>query len=76
MCGGEEVPDGEKEIEDDRKTFFVQKYYDQSLARFEDIPSEYIRYLVTDDVDPPSDGFIPQCASCERRNHMKTVNNT
>ena len=76
MCGGEEVPDGEKEIEEDGKTFFVQKYYDQSLARFEDIPSEYIRYLIPDDADPPTDGFIPQCASCERRNHMKTVSDT
>ncbi|XP_011402705.2 PREDICTED: DNA (cytosine-5)-methyltransferase 1-like isoform X1 [Amphimedon queenslandica] len=73
MCGGEEVSDDEKEIEEDGKTFFVQKYYDQSLARFEDIPSEYIRYLISDDAHPPTDGFIPQCASCERRNHMKTV---
>uniref|UniRef100_A0A1X7ST04 CXXC-type domain-containing protein n=1 Tax=Amphimedon queenslandica TaxID=400682 RepID=A0A1X7ST04_AMPQE len=76
MCGGEEVPDGEKEIEEDGKTFFVQKYYDQSLAHFEDIPSQYIRYLIPDDADPPTDGFIPRCASCERRNRMKTVNDT
>ena len=76
MCGGEEVPDDEKEIEEDGKTFFVQKYYDQSLARFEDIPAKYIKYLTSDETHSPTDTSIPHCVSCERRNHMKTVNKT
>ena len=75
LSGGEEVPDNEREAEDDGKTFFVQKYYDQTLARFEDIPTEYLRYCSSDHTHspPPLPSSIIYCSSCERQSQSEIV---
>lgn len=77
LSGGEEVPDNEREAEDDGKTFFVQKYYDQTLARFEDIPTEYLRYCSSDHAhsSPLLPSSVTYCPSCERQSQSEIVRN-
>ena len=64
MMGGEEV--SEEEIEEDGRTFFCQKWYDVTTARFEDIPSNCRDFQ-------SKEGQRIFCPSCDRRKAAESV---
>ena len=64
MMGGEEV--SEEEIEEDGRTFFCQKWYDVTTARFEDIPSNCCDFQ-------SKEGQRIFCPSCDRRKAAESV---
>ena len=65
MMGGEEVTE-EEEIEEDGRTFFCQKWYDVTTARFEDIPSNCRDFQ-------SKEGQRIFCPSCDRRKTAELV---
>ena len=66
MMGGEDE-DLFDEMEEDGKSFFYQKWYDVTLARFEDVPASCH--------DPVPTTSSNKCIACYRKKEREKVRN-